>query len=120
MGPMAFIGNEGQDVINLSDFVQSTNSSNIEHTVQDLHDILESYYKVARKRFVDVMCMQAADHYLVTGEDTPLKVFSPEFVGKLTEQQLEMIAGEEVGTKRKRVELKREIENLEQGKRILG
>jgi hypothetical protein len=34
--------------------------SNIAHIVQDLSDILRSYYKVARKRFVDNVCMQAA------------------------------------------------------------
>lgn len=36
-----------------------------DHTVQDIHGILESYYKVARKRFVDNVCMQAVDYYLV-------------------------------------------------------
>jgi hypothetical protein len=39
--------------------------SNIEHAVQDLHDILRSYYKVARKRFVDNICMQAAGYLLI-------------------------------------------------------
>lgn len=34
----------------------SNNMSNFEHTLNDLHDILEAYYKVARKRFVDNVC----------------------------------------------------------------
>lgn len=51
-----------------------TTGSNLKHTVEDLHDILHSYYKVARKRFVDVVCMQAADYFLVTGHDAPIKV----------------------------------------------
>lgn len=94
----------------------TNNASNLEHTVCDLHDILKSYYKVARKRFVDVICMQAADFYLVTGPNTPIKVFSPAFV---TEDQLDTIAGEEVANKRKRAELKREIESLEKAKKLL-
>ncbi|TVY17611.1 Interferon-induced GTP-binding protein Mx2 [Lachnellula arida] len=31
--------------------------SNEEYTVRDLHDTLEAYYKVARKRFVDAVCL---------------------------------------------------------------
>lgn len=60
-------------VVKLDTITQRTsNSSNLEHTVCDLHDILRSYYKVARKRFVDNVCMQAADYHLVTGPDTPI------------------------------------------------
>lgn len=95
-----------------------TTDSNLKHTVDDLHDILHSYYKVARKRFVDNVCTQAADHFLVTGQDAPIKVFSPTFVSELTNEQLEAIAGEDLVSKRKREELKRKIENLELGKKI--
>ncbi|KAL8941287.1 MAG: hypothetical protein Q9216_002348 [Gyalolechia sp. 2 TL-2023] len=94
--------------------------SNLEHVIQDLHDILKSYYKVARKRFVDVMCMQAADYYLVTGPDAPARVFTPAFVSGLTTEQLESIAGEELVSRKKRVTLTREIGNLENGKKILN
>lgn len=93
--------------------------SNLNHIVRDIHDILESYYKVARKRFVDPVCMQATDYYLLTGEDSPLKVFSPLFISKLSSDQLEMIAGEDIVTKRKRKRLKKEIADLEARKNIL-
>lgn len=92
--------------------------SNLKHTVDDLHDILHSYYKVARKRFVDIIYMQVADFFLVTGHDAPIKVFSPKFVSELTSEQLEAIAGEDLVSKRKREDLKRKIENLETGKKI--
>ena len=98
---------------------KTSNSNNLEHTVCDLHDILKSYYKVARKRFVDNVCMQAADFHLVTGPDTPIRVFSPAFVSKLGTKQLEAIAGEDALTKRKRAELTREIKSLEEGKKLL-
>ena len=76
-----------------------TTGSNLKHTVNDLHDILHSYYKVARKRFVDIVCMQAADYFLVTGHDAPMRVFSPRFVSELTNEQLEAIAGEDLVSK---------------------
>lgn len=95
-----------------------TTGSNLQHTVDDLHDILHSYYKVARKRFVDVVCMQSADYHLLTGPDAPITVFSPEFVSELTNEQLEAIAGEDLVSKRKREDLKRKVENLEAGKKI--
>lgn len=97
----------------------TTTSSNLEHTICDIHDILKSYYKVARKRFVDNVMMQAAAFHLVTGPDSPIKVFTPGFVSDLTTEQLEAIAGEDAITKRKRAELKREIESLEKGKKML-
>lgn len=93
--------------------------SNVEHTVNDLHDILEAYYKVARKRFVDVMCMQAADHYLVNGQTSPLRIFSPAFVNKLSGENLDKIAGETELIRKKRTQLQHDIEVLEKGRKIL-
>lgn len=99
--------------------VQTTAIGNIGHTVRDIHDILNSYYKVARKRFVDTVCMQATDYHLVTGPDTPLRVFSSGFVVDLTTEQLEMIAGEDTTSIQRRRALAKEIESLMEGRRIL-
>jgi len=33
---------------------------------------IKSYYKVARKRFVDAVCLQAVNHFLVSGKTSPL------------------------------------------------
>jgi hypothetical protein len=63
-------------VVRLDDIMSHHPMSDIEHTVQDLHDILKSYYKVAWKRMVDVICMQAAEHHLISGPAAPLKLFS--------------------------------------------
>ncbi|KIX04833.1 uncharacterized protein Z518_05704 [Rhinocladiella mackenziei CBS 650.93] len=106
-------------VVPLQDVAQSHPMSNTEHVVQDLHDILFSYYKVARKRFVDSVCMQAADHFLINGPQTPLALFSPMFVSSLNAEQLEAIAGEDYGSRRTRLHLKREIASLEDAKKIL-
>ena len=93
--------------------------SNIEHTVRDIHDILDSYYKVARKRFLDTVCMQAADYCLVTGPEAPMKLFSPSWVNDLSNERLEEIVGEGRALKRRRRQLQKEIEDLEAGKAVL-
>ncbi|KAI5242663.1 dynamin GTPase [Aureobasidium subglaciale] len=98
---------------------QNISMSNTKHTVLELHDILKSYYKVARKRFVDCLCMQSADFHLVTGPDSPLKLFSPQFVNSLAAEQLEDIAGEDFALKRKRTTLMKEVADLQHGKKIL-
>ncbi|KAJ5678484.1 uncharacterized protein N7477_004117 [Penicillium maclennaniae] len=81
------------ECVRVSDLTRTHHMSNLQQTVQDIHDILKSYYKVARKRFIDNMCMQAADYYLVTGPAAPMKLFSPSWVYNLSHEQLEQIAG---------------------------
>lgn len=87
---------------------------------EHLHDILESYYKVSVKRFVDVICQQVIDHFLLNGKDSPLHVFSTDLVFDLSADALEMIAGEDQATKQERERLRREMESLEAAKRILN
>lgn len=77
--------------------VQNHPLGNVDHVIFEIHDILRSYYKVALKRFMDNVRMQVADHFLVTGTETPLKLFSPTFVAAMTTAQLEEVAGEEPG-----------------------
>lgn len=107
------------EVVRFDDIVQHHPMSNVKHTVYDIHDILKSYYKVARKRFVDNVCKQAADFYLITGPNTPLRLLSPEYILSLTEHQLDEIAGEDPYLKQKRQQLNREIDELERGRKIL-
>jgi len=107
-------------VVRLDDIVQTHPMSNVEHVVQEVHDILKSYYEVARKRFVDNLVMQAADYHLVTGPCSPLKLFSPSFVSELTDEQLLEIAGEDAALRSKRAALNKEIKDLEAGKKVLS
>ncbi|KAF2176646.1 hypothetical protein K469DRAFT_812765 [Zopfia rhizophila CBS 207.26] len=93
--------------------------NNADHTIRDMHDILYAYYKVARKRFVDNVYIHAAGYHLIHGPDTPLKLFSPSCVLELTQGQLQEIAGEDSSLKRKRAQLKKEIQDLEAGRKIL-
>lgn len=100
--------------------MEQSPAGNTEQTVQDLHDILQAYYSVALKRFVDTVCKQGSDHHLVTGAASPLRVFSPDFVSGLTPEQLEWIAGEELTSRRRRQALTQEIALLKEGKKILA
>jgi hypothetical protein len=93
--------------------------SNDDHTIQDLHDTLKSYYKVARKRFVDAVCLQAVDHFLVSGRTSPLWIFSPHFIGKMSDAELHQIAGDEDETIKRRNTLETELCSLRAGEKIL-
>ncbi|CAD0115337.1 unnamed protein product [Aureobasidium uvarum] len=113
-------GGVPRSTIALDDIVQNHPMSNAQHTVFEVHDILKAYYKVARKRFVDNVCMQAADYLLVTGPNNPLKILSPQFVSSLSDEQLEEIAGEDIGLRRRRIALAKEVKDMEVGKKILA
>jgi hypothetical protein len=93
--------------------------SNSDQTKEDVHDILESYYKVSRKRFVDVICQQVIDHFLLDGNGSPLKVLNPELVSNMSDTQLDMIAGEDGNTKRERERLNLEIQGLEAAMQVM-
>ena len=108
-----------QKVVKLNRVTQSTSMDNTKHAVQEIHDTLVSYYKVARKRFVDTVCMQGSDYHLLTGPSSPLRLFSTDFVSQLSESDLEIIAGEENSTKQLRKSLTDKIAALEKGKKLL-
>ena len=110
----------GKLAVHVDDLAMNHPMSNADHVVRDIHDILQSYYKVARKRFVDNIIMQGAAYHLITGPNTPLKLFNPAFVATMTEEQLEDVAGEDALLKRKRADLKKEMKDLETGRKILN
>lgn len=108
---------ESEPLLRLHD-VLNVMASNDEHTTQDLHDTLKSYYKVARKRFVDAVCLQAIDHFLVSGKNGPLWIFSAQFVGAMSDAELGLIAGDEEETVKRRNLLQAELESLKAGAKI--
>ncbi|KAM7187039.1 P-loop containing nucleoside triphosphate hydrolase protein [Rhypophila sp. PSN 637] len=95
------------------------NKSNVDQVKEDVHDILKSYYKVARKRFVDDICLQVINHFLLDGPYSPLRVLSPEVIMGLTDSQLDRIAGESRATKRERDRLVSEVKGLEEAMEVL-
>ncbi|KAK0609767.1 putative dynamin [Bombardia bombarda] len=96
-----------------------TNKSNTQHTKEDIHDILQAYYKVASKRFVDNVYHQAVDHCLLSGPMSPLALFSEQWVLELEDKKLRAIAAESRLTSERRVILERKIKDLEEAIEIL-
>ncbi|KAH8884803.1 interferon-induced GTP-binding protein Mx2 [Thozetella sp. PMI_491] len=97
----------------------SIDKSNPEQIRDDIHDILKSYYEVSQTRFVDIVCQQAVDHFLLSGRQSPLRVFSSKLIMELSDEQLETIAGEDSGTKRRRETLTSEIGRLDAALQVL-
>ncbi|KAK9787206.1 putative P-loop containing nucleoside triphosphate hydrolase protein [Seiridium cardinale] len=95
------------------------NMANSEHVRTYMHDVLKSYYKVAQKRFVDVVCQQAVNHCLLTGKTSPLNVFSTEMVLELNEDELDMIAAEDAPIAMRREKLARDIDSFESALKVL-
>ena len=89
------------------------NKDNEQQVCEDILDIFESYYKVAQKRFVDIIYQQVISHFLLDGDDSPVKAFGPDMVMRLTDAQLELIAGEDEESKLQRMMLQRERVSLE-------
>lgn len=86
---------------------------------RDIHDVLHSYYGIARGRFIDVVCQQVIDYFLLHGPDSPLSVLSDQLILRMTPTELEEVAGEDLGTRNRRETLKREIEGLTKALKIL-
>jgi hypothetical protein len=97
--PKAAGTNEKQYILTTDLQSMVEDKDNTQQTCEDIHNVLSSYYKVSRKCFVDVVCRQVIGHFLLEGEGSPLKVFSPELIMDLGAEELEMIAGEDAGTK---------------------
>ena len=86
---------------------------------EKIHDVLKSYYEVARSRFVDNICTYAVDHFLLSGEKSPLRVLSSERVMAMTAVQLDTVAGEDSASRSLRGDLEGRIATLEMSMRVL-
>lgn len=109
LAPKVVPYSNGDEIICLRDISTVHDKSNVRQTIEDIHDILRSYYKAALKRFIDNVCMQAADDYLITGPETPTKLLCSLFVSSLSVADLEDTAGEESHVQHLRVKFTKEI-----------
>ena len=75
----------------------------------EIHDLLEAYYNVACKRFVDNVWHQAVDHVLLSGFTSLLGPFSEQWVISLDTEKLKAVAGEPHGVTEKREALRRRL-----------
>ncbi|GAB1316632.1 P-loop containing nucleoside triphosphate hydrolase protein [Madurella fahalii] len=91
----------------------TTSKANADQVREDIHDILKSYYKVSLKRFVDTICRQVVDYFLLSGAGNPLQIIDPGVITQLSDAQLDRIAGEDGVTRRDRQRLENDIQGLE-------
>jgi hypothetical protein len=111
---------EVQKMVNLDDVATAAEAkSNVEQMQEEIHDILYAYYNLAVERFIDNVFQLAVDHGLLHGPDSPLGVFTQEWVINLDPEKLEKIAGETKSTKRERVRLKKKIKELSDALKVL-
>lgn len=99
--------------------VALTKSGNVNHVCKDVHDILQSYYNVSRKRFVDVICQYVVYHFLLDSEGSPLRLFDTKLVLSLSEEKLDAIAGEDATVVVERERLGQEVKGLKAAINIL-
>ncbi|KAF6838129.1 Iinterferon-induced GTP-binding protein Mx2 [Colletotrichum musicola] len=110
----------GEKYVRWSDLRNPSNAATgIEETCHTIHDVLQSYYDIARARFVDMVCPQVVDQFLLGGDKSPLGVLSPNRVFEMSGEQLEMVAGEDSVTKSTREMLVNNINMFEAVKKIL-
>ncbi|KFY07961.1 hypothetical protein V492_06685 [Pseudogymnoascus sp. VKM F-4246] len=112
-------GNPGIDVVSVASLNGAIFKGNLEHAVEDINAVLQAYYKVVMKRFIDTVVAQGVDYYLLTSDESPIKILTPIFVSSMTPGQLDEIAGEDLITKRERQELKEKVRAFEQGRELL-
>ncbi|KAG8416791.1 hypothetical protein J3459_013642 [Metarhizium acridum] len=113
-------GSRSQRVLNPLKRKASIFNNDVKYNAhEDIHDILQSYYKVARERFVDNVYRHAVDHCLLTGPMSPLLLFTEKWVLSLDEEKLNCIAGESRSVREKREQLRKKVQDLQSALKIL-
>ncbi|KAI5811712.1 P-loop containing nucleoside triphosphate hydrolase protein [Peziza echinospora] len=115
------------DAAQLTTILNAISLSHEKQSVADIHDILRAYYFVARKRFVDNVAVQVVErHYLSRdtgsgmGSWGPAMCFSAQWVGELTVDELEQIAGEDRVLVNKRAQLVEKLEKWRKARSFAG
>ncbi|KAI9812239.1 MAG: hypothetical protein M1832_000471 [Thelocarpon impressellum] len=106
-----------QQHINLDTLVGAANLSNEDQAVNDIHDILKAYYKVALKRFTDNVVTQVVERCFV-GADGPVKILCPEFIGGITEAELAKLAAESYSSSRARTDIRHRSDRLSEALKL--
>lgn len=99
-------------VVNLTQMLKSIHLSNEDQAVNDIHDTLKAYYKVAMKRFTDNVVLQVTER-LYLGPDGPVKSLSPDMISDLQDGELTDLAGENFATSSTRNELLNKYERFQ-------
>ncbi|KAF8414815.1 putative interferon-induced GTP-binding protein Mx [Terfezia claveryi] len=115
------MGHQHLDEGHLREILDAVSPSNEVQNINDIHDILAAYYHVARKRFVDNVALQVVErHYLSRDEGGPAMCFSPQWVGGLSVDELEMVAGEDKAVSNRRAVLRDKLDKWRAAKKFAG
>lgn len=74
---------------------------------------------MASKRFADNAPKHVAIHHLLMSKESPIKLFAASWVSGLSDDKLEDIADESHMDKKKRRQIRKEIEDLEAGRKVI-
>ncbi|KAI0106668.1 hypothetical protein F4814DRAFT_428653 [Daldinia grandis] len=85
----------------------------------DAHDVIQTYYEIARARLLDGIDQQVIAHFLLDGEQSVFQLFTPERLLSMTSEEVESIAKESPSSTRLREDLQLEIDNLEKALEVL-
>jgi hypothetical protein len=110
-------GFEDGDSFDMAGVMKRVHLSNEDQAVNDIHDILKAYYKVAMKRFTDNVVVQVAERYLL-GREGPVKSLSPDLIADLGDDDLTEIAGENFLTSSRRNELTTKFDRFQKALEI--
>lgn len=69
-----------------------------------IHDVVRSYYKIALDRFIDNICIQVVDHYLLNASNSPVNVFGPLRLSLMSDQEIGTIFVGEHAAERARLQ----------------
>lgn len=105
-------GFEDGDSFDIANVMSRVHISNEVQAVNDIHDILKAYYKVAMKRFTDNVVLQVTERHLL-GSEGPVKSLTLGMVGDLQDVELTDIAGENFSTSSTRNDLKIKFERFQ-------
>ncbi|KAL8996229.1 MAG: hypothetical protein Q9169_004207 [Polycauliona sp. 2 TL-2023] len=103
-----------RNVTALFDQVHMSNAQNLE---DDIHDILESYYELALRDFIEFVNQHVVEAYL-RDDDGPVRFFNATYVSTLSEESIEELGAEDANIISKRKELQETMERLNRAEEI--
>lgn len=103
--------------VNLQSMLKRGHISNEDQATYDIHDILKAYHKVALKRYTGNIIIQVVERHIL-GETGPVRLFTPVFVGELSNGELSYIAKENFATSEARQNITLRAEKLQKALQI--
>lgn len=91
--------------------------SNNNQAVNDIHNILQAFYKIAIKRFNSNIIIQVVKRCILSDKGA-FQALTPELIRDITDRALEDIAGENYATSSAQNKLVSKIDRLQRGLEI--